>query len=69
MPNVTSNEVRDDAWQRAYLLRLGDIVTDMLDNADDVPTFLASDKLPADHRPSDILSDTSAQCEEAEAAE
>ena len=38
----------------------------MLDNADDVPSYLASDKLPADHKPSDMRSDLHAQREQAE---
>ena len=35
--------------------RLGEIVIDMLDSADDVPAYLASPALPTDHRPRNLL--------------
>ena len=55
-PNKRTDMVRDEAWQQAYLGRLADLVLDMLENAEDIPEYLAqSGRVPEDHRPEDLL--------------
>ena len=58
LPHKKTGSVRDEAWQRAYMDKLGTMVINLLDNAEDVPAYLISGKVPVDHRPEDLLSST-----------
>lgn len=55
LPHKKTGSVRDEDWQRAYMDKLGTMVINLLDNAEDVPVYLASGKVPADHLPEDLL--------------
>ena len=55
LPNLIDGRVRDENWQRAYMAQLGDLVETMLDRADNVPAYLASDALTPDQRPKDLV--------------
>ena len=55
MPNTTDQTLRDDDWQKDYLGRLGDVVINLLDNTDDVPSYLASSSnVPLEYKPEDL---------------
>ena len=47
--------MRDEAWQIAYLHTLANIVENMLENAENIPDYLASGVVPAAHLPIDLL--------------
>ena len=55
LPHAKSGVVRDEAWHREYFQRIGDIVIDMLDKCDDIPSFLASELVPEEFIPKDLL--------------
>ena len=43
LPHAKIGVVRDEAWHREYFQKIGDLVVDMLDKCDDIPSFLASE--------------------------
>ena len=52
LPKTGTSQVKDEAWQQEHMERLGDIIIDMLDNAEDIPDYIAnSGRVPEDQRP------------------
>ena len=49
-----SGVVRDEEWHRDYFTKLGDVIVNMLDTCEDIPSYLAYE-LPPEMRPQNLL--------------